>query len=198
MTQLTPELEDIALMKQVSDGDESAFSVLYARYHTKIRNFFFSLSRNSTVSADLAQETFLRIWKYRHRYAVTGSFQSYLFGFSRNIWLEHCRKNHHKYTSELQKASALDIERFMAVPTPEPDKAAGRTEINDHIFDALDSLPEDQRMVFILRSVEGLSLDEIASVMHCPRNTVRSRQITALKKLRRLLKPTFGEEARRI
>jgi RNA polymerase sigma-70 factor (ECF subfamily) len=197
MTQLTPEPEDINLMMQVSDGDETSFSTLYGRYHAKIRNFFFSLTRNTCVSADLSQETFLRIWKYRQRYTVTGSFPAYLFGFARNIWLEHCRKSHHKYVSELQKATALDIERFMATPVPEPDTAAGRTEINEHILDALDTLPEDQRVVFVLRSVEGLSLDEIAAVMHCPRNTVRSRQIIALKKLRRLLNPAYGEEAKR-
>jgi len=198
MTQLKPESEDISLMKRVSGGDETAFSSLYAAYHSKIRNFFFSLTRNNCLSADLTQETFLRIWKFRERYSVSGSFLSYIFGFSRNIWLEQCRKNRRQYSSELDDASAIEIERFMAVPSPKPDTAADRTEINEKIFDALEELPDEQRMVFLLRSVEGLSLEEIAVVMQCPRNTVRSRQITALKKLRQLLMPAYGSEIKSI
>ena len=194
MNQPPLESDDIAMMLMVSEGDEVAFATLYTRYHARVRNFFYGLSRNTASSADLTQETFLRIWKFRQRYATTGSFLSYLFGFARNIWLEHCRARKKQFDLEMRNATGKEMERFMAAPRLEPDIVAGHAEMNAHIFEALESLPEEQRMVFVLRSVEGLSLDEIASVMQSPRNTVRSRQLLALKKLRRLLSRTYGHE----
>lgn len=194
MDELTPEVEDIALMQKASMDDEAAFATLYTRYHARVRNFFYGLSRNAASSADLTQETFLRIWKFRRRYTNSGTFLSYLFGFARNIWLEHCRARQKQFNIELRGATGQEIERFMATPCPEPDALAGHAEMSTHIFEALEVLPEEQRMVFVLRSIEGLSLDEVASVMQCPRNTVRSRQLLALKKLRRLLSRAYGRE----
>jgi RNA polymerase sigma factor (sigma-70 family) len=54
---------------------------------------------------------------------------------------------------------------------------------------ALDELPEEQRMVFVLRHIRGLSIEETAAALDCPVNTVRSRRILALRKLRTLLAP---------
>lgn len=194
MSSPSAESDDIALMHQVAGGDEVAFTTLYTQYHARVRNFFYGLSRNAPLSADLSQETFLRIWKFRQRYTSSGSFLSYLFGFARNIWLEQCRVQQKQFKSDLHNASGQALERFMAAPHPEPDTVARHAEINAHIFEALESLPNEQRMVFVLRSIEGLSLDEVAFVMQCPRNTVRSRQLLALKKMRRLLTRTYGHE----
>lgn len=185
---------DITLMLLVKEDDEVAFSALYLRYHARASHFFYGLSRNRSSASDMAQETFLRIWKFRHRYATTGSFPAYLFGIARNIWLEQCRARRKQFNIELHGAVGKEMERFMAKSQPEPDTMAGRSEIHEHIFQALDQLPEEQRMVFVLRSIEGLALDEVASIMQCPVNTVRSRQIIALKKLRRLLTKTYGNE----
>lgn len=159
------DLSDVELMLRVRDDDGVAFSVLYLRYHARIGQFFYGLSRNRTAASDMAQETFLRIWKFRERYSATGSVPAYLFGFARNIWREHCRVGHRQFSLELHAASGRDIERFMAERHPEPDAAAGRSETHENIFRALDELPEDQRMVFVLRSVESLSLDEVASIV---------------------------------
>ena len=186
--------EDLALMQAASNDDEVAFAKLYERYHGRVHQFVFGLTRDRSVASDLAQETFLRIWKYRHRYAQTGSFLSYLFGFARNVWLEHCRARKKQFSLELRDSTPRELNRFMGAGHHEPDAAANHSEIHEHIFDALELLPEEQRMVFVLRSVEGLSFDEIASVMQCPVNTVRSRQITALKKLRRTLTRVYGSE----
>lgn len=188
------QIDDVELMRRAMLDDEFAFETLYLRYHRRVHHFLFGLSRNPAVAADLAQETFLRIWKFRHRYSNTGSYVSYVFGFARNIWLEHCRARKKQFSLELRESTPRELNRFMGVASPEPDTAAGHAEIHDQIFDALERLPEEQRMVFVLRSIEGLSFDEVASVMQCPVNTVRSRQITALKKLRVALKRVYGAE----
>ena len=68
-----------------------------------------------------------------------------------------------------------------------PDYHANRSELQQHLYAALDALPEEQRLVFVLRSIDELSLEDIASILDCPVNTVRSRKILAVKKLRYLL-----------
>jgi RNA polymerase sigma factor (sigma-70 family) len=69
-----------------------------------------------------------------------------------------------------------------------PDEQARLSELDDRIFAALDNLPEEQRMAFILRTVEDMSLEDIAVVMQCPVNTVRSRRLLAIKRLREVLR----------
>jgi hypothetical protein len=66
---------DLVLMRRVHDGDESAFRTLYEAHRVHVLNFFHGLSRNHLVSNDLTQETFLRIWKFRERYAATGALK---------------------------------------------------------------------------------------------------------------------------
>ena len=178
---------DIELMLRVQTGDERAFAVLYDRYHRKLLDFFFALGRNGHVAEDLCQETFLRIWRLRRRYAATGSFPAYLFTFGRNIWLEKCR--------EFKKLQRLGVRQgglewqaaIAGHSSDRPDVRAARSELEAHIVAALDRLPEAQRMAFVLRHVDGLSIDEISAVMDCPANTVRSRKILAVKKLRHAL-----------
>lgn len=185
---------DIALMLLVRGGDERAFARLYDRNYRAIQRFFFSLSRDVTVSYDLCQETFVRIWRARHRYAATGTFKAYLYTFARHIWLEQCRR----VRKERMLGLASHIEDYfdsLAAPSSgEPDGLAVRAESRASIEAALDELPEEQRLAFTLRYMQGLSPEEIARVMDCPVNTVRSRKLAALRKLRELLQSRRSQE----
>lgn len=184
-------------MLQVQSGDECAFETLHGWYQQRVLSFFYGLCRDGTLANDLCQETFLRIWRIRKRYQATGSFPSYLFGVARMIWLEHLRK--------LQRTRRLGI-RSEAEPDEvavdrherRPDFRARRTEVHNHILDALEELPEEQRMVFVMRNIEGLSLEDIAAALDCPVNTVRSRKLLAVKKLRHLLGNVFTSRMDRV
>ncbi len=173
-------------MMRVRSGDECAFEVLFNRYQRPLLNFFNGLSRNPATARDLAQETFLRVWKIRMRYRASGSFPAYLFGIARMIWLESCRREQKTWRLGLRQ----DEERLLDLPADDtacPAWQANRSELHGHLYAALDEPPEEQRMVFVLRSIDGLSLEDIAAVLDCPINTVRSRKILAVKKLRHLL-----------
>jgi RNA polymerase sigma-70 factor (ECF subfamily) len=179
---------DTALMLRVRWGDEHAFSELYYRYHRRVMNFFYGMSRSVQMSEDLCQETFLRVWKLRRKYAATGSFPAYLFAFARNVWLEQCREIKKRQRLGARQSVDDEWQLVAASPSARPDTAAMRSEIEERIFDALDDLPVEQRMAFVMRAIEGLSIEEIASAMQCPMNTVRSRKLLAVKKLRGVLK----------
>ncbi len=179
---------DNTLMLRVrEDDDDRAFAELYTRYYRKVLNFFYGMGRDVQAADDLCQETFLRIWKLRRRYGATGSFAGYLFTFARNIWLERCRELGRRRKLGMRQETDEFWDRLAGPARDHPDEVAARAELGDRIFDAVEQLPEEQRMVFVLRSVKGLSTDEIAVIMRCPANTVRSRKRLAVNKLRRAL-----------
>lgn len=185
------EQTDLMLMLRVRDGDMAAFEQLHDRYQRRVLQFFWMLSRDPLAAAELAQETFLRVWKVRKRYRATGSFPGYLFGIARMIWLEGRRAA--AQTARLGRPCPL--EDIVARPSTAilPDRAVLGRELSGMIFAALEQLPEEQRIVFVMRSIEGLSLDEIAEALDCPVNTVRSRRLLAIKKLRHLLADAVAE-----
>jgi len=185
-------VDDIELMLRVRDGDRAAFAALYERHAARVHRFFRGLGIDAHTAGDLGQETFLRIWQHRARYAATGSFPAYLLTFGRFVWLEHCRQ----LRKPERRGGSLDefIEMISAAPNAQPDRCAECTEISNCVAAALARLPEDQRMAFVLQSVQRLTAEEAASVMQCPANTARSRKILAIKKLRAHLQPMWDVE----
>jgi RNA polymerase sigma-70 factor, ECF subfamily len=186
------EATDTALMLEVRQGDEFAFEELYRRYHRRLLNFFHGMGRDAQLAEDLCHETFMRVWKLRVRYAPTGSVAAYLFTFARYIWLERCRrvKRHRRAGIPV----SLDGQEQLAVAPrgSRPDEMAWHSELGAEIFAALEKLPDDQRMAFVMRDIEGVAMEDIAAVMRCPVNTVRSRKILAVKKLRQALQGVFA------
>lgn len=182
------DMPDTTLMRRVSAGDECAFGEIYKRYNRRLLDFFHALGRDRHLAEELAAETFSRVWHVRRRYAATGSFPAYLFSFARHIWLEHCRRQRKQWRLGVA-TDWTDVENtLVALDAFRPDSAAEGSELEAHINHALDALPEEQRMVFVMRVIQRLSLEDIATVMQCPVNTVRSRKLLALKRLRAALK----------
>lgn len=174
-------------MLRVKHGDRAAFAILHERYNRLIHSFFWGLGADSHTALDLGQETFLRIWQHRSRYAATGSFPTYALTFARFVWLEHSRSQRKGGNGSLDDTKKL-IEGLTAPSTGRPDTRAFRSEISEQIVKAMSRLPNDQREAFVLQVVHGLSAADAASVMQCPVNTARSRKILALKKLRQHLR----------
>lgn len=177
---------DIQLMTLVRSDDECAFAELHTRYQRRVLAFFYGMSRNAQSANDLCQEAFLRVWKVRRRYRATGPFAGYLFGIARMIWLESCRAEQRVWRLG-QRIDGEESAGRLEDPRERPDLRAAHGELQQRLFAALDELPEEQRMVFVMRNIEGLSLDSIAVALDCPLNTVRSRRILAIKRLRHLL-----------
>jgi RNA polymerase sigma-70 factor, ECF subfamily len=194
---MVPELDtpDIVLMMRVRAGDAAAFETLHERYQRCLLNFFFGMSRHAPTASDLCQETFLRVWQVRKRYQASGTFPAYLFGIARMVWREHCRKQSRDWQfrcdSEQHFEAAVDTHHT-------PDYQASCSEMQHYILEALQELPEEQRMVFVMRTIRGLSLEDIATAMDCPLNTVRSRKLLGIKRLRHLLMAFFHKQEDRI
>lgn len=190
-------IADTALMVRVRDGDQRAFEVLHGRYQRRVMAFFYGMAGERSAASDLCQETFLRVWKIRRRYRATGPFAGYLFSIARMIWLENRRAWRKAPPTFAREDLDTMAERPVGAETG-PDACAVRSEISGHVFAAMEELPEEQRMVFVLRTLRGLSLEDIAATLDCPLNTVRSRKLLAIKKMRQALAGIFACSADRV
>lgn len=183
--------DDIQQMLRVSAGDEGAFQLLHDRYQRRVLGFFWGLTRDASVTNELCQETFLRVWHVRKRYRASGPFAAYLFAIARMVLLEQRRKaGRHARLGE--KIAESEPGEYPAVFFASPECLASASEAGEALHGAIAALPEQQRMAFLLHTVQGLSMDEVAAALDCPINTARSRRILAVRKLRHLLSPYFA------
>ncbi len=168
---------DFELMEKVTAGKQDAFMDLMRRHQPALLNFFRRLGADNDVE-DLVQETFLRLFRYRHRYAPTAKFTTFLYTLARHTWADRWRKS--KRRERLKEAVQKEVD------DPMPD-TAGRICARLDVRDAVAHLPEKLRLVLILSLYQGLGYEDIAGILRIPVGTVKSRMFTALNQLREVL-----------
>ncbi len=185
----TDEMTDHLLMLAVREGDVEKLGVLFERYHSPLFNFLFRLTGNRHLSEDLVQEVFVRILKYRHAYQGRNQFTSWMFQIARNARIDHFRKNPRE-DSDLE-----DHMDELASTLPTPSEAVEQKEEMRILMEALAKLPEERREVLLLRGFQGLKFEEIADVLKCSVNTIKSRAFRAIHELKVAVKQLEGESA---
>ena len=184
---------DAALMLRVKQGDATAFAVLVEKYKQPVMNLAWRTLRDETEAEDLAQNVFVQAWKSAGRYQATAKFSTWLFTIARNLSLNEIRRR------VRHPAESLDQTRDEAEDQPlhqvvdkriaaAPDEML-RGELEHKVDEALEALPENQRVALALCKQEELSYEEIATIMDCPIGTVRSRIFRAREAISEKLKP---------
>jgi RNA polymerase sigma-70 factor (ECF subfamily) len=183
---------DEQLMCLSAAGDLNAFGELVDRHHQRALNFAYRLCGDREISKDIVQESFLRILKAARRYEPRARFTSYLYSVVRNMVRETARRTHRRREEPLEDRQEISAEASLpAGPSApsDPERERQKRLLQKTLLDAVRSLPEDLRMVFVLSEMEGLSYREIAGICRCPLGTIASRKHVAIEKLRVLLKP---------
>lgn len=185
------ELPDVELMELVKDGDFSAFDVLYNRYSSRIRRFLFSLTWDEDTAEDYLQEVFYRLYRNRARYEPTGKFSTYIFQIAKNYYLTQRRKAA-KRGEEVSLAAEDNngrniFENIRANERIEPEAHLIEKYYQWRIRKAINSLPEHQKLVFVMSHFEDMKYAEISEVLGVPVGTVKSRMFTATNLLKSLL-----------
>jgi RNA polymerase sigma-70 factor (ECF subfamily) len=183
---------DESLMLRYRDGDVRAFEVLVARHRKPVYNFILRFVRDSAQAEDVTQETFLRLIKGADAYERQAKFTTWLYTIARNLCVDAARRGKHRKAASLDapldgdegSASLLDLVPDSGAGV---DRQAQSRELALRIRNAIEALPDEQREIFLLREVADLQFNEIASVVGCPENTVKSRMRYALEKLREAL-----------
>lgn len=168
---------DAALMLQVAAGEERAFVTLVRAHQQSLANFFARMGASSDCE-DLVQESFLRLYRYRHNYRPVARFTTFLYHLARHVWADRGRK----IVRIERLAAAYEQEaRFMENVIAEQPCAAAEVEA------ALDRLSPKLREVIVLNIYQGLRYQEVADVLEVPLGTVKSRISLALTALREIL-----------
>jgi RNA polymerase sigma-70 factor, ECF subfamily len=184
---------DLELMRRFQAGDVDAFTELYERHLKGLLNFFFRLCWDRSLAEDFAQEVLLRVFKSAARWEPNAKFTTYLYRIARNHWIDHCRLlSTQKENVSLQtRVGGPDSQATLVDRLPDdirpPEHDLDRRELYEAIMNALEELPEEQRLVFILSEVEDLKYQEIAEILDIPLGTVKSRMHTAVHRLQELL-----------
>jgi RNA polymerase sigma-70 factor, ECF subfamily len=183
---------DESLMLRYRDGDVRAFELLVTRHRKPLFNFILRFVRDTAAAEDVTQEKLLRLVKGADAYERQAKFTTWLYTIARNLCVDAARRGKHRKAASLDapigdeegSASLLDL-----VPDggAAVDRQAQSRELAVRLQQAIESLPDEQREIFLLREVADLQFNEIANVIGCPENTVKSRMRYALEKLREAL-----------
>ncbi|MEO8297023.1 MAG: RNA polymerase sigma factor RpoE [Burkholderiales bacterium] len=187
---------DLLLIERVKRGDKQAFEMLVVKYQRRIQRLIGRIVRDVDLVEDIAQETFIRAYRALPQFRGDSAFYTWLYRIAVNTAK--------KAVSDLMRdpvmtESALvsrdeDGEETSRVGqelthTETPEAVLASREIAATVNAAIDALPDDLRQAILLREVEGLSYEEIASAMGCPIGTVRSRIFRAREAIAVRLRP---------
>lgn len=183
--------EDL-VVRYVENGDESAFRTLLDRHQERVFGYLLGMVRDREVANDLFQETFLKVIsalsKKRGSYTVQGKFLGWVLRIARNAALDHLRSRK-KWRDVESTTDADEIDYWSRIPDEAPavDEEIHQSEIADLLQLGIDSLPEEQREVLLLRHESEMTFREIADLTGCSINTALGRMRYALINLRRHL-----------
>lgn len=173
--------DDSEAMGRLQLGDDLALNELMTRWQTPLVHFIYRYVGGESEAIDLAQETFVRVHEYRHRYKTGGKFSTWLFTIALNLCRNQARwKSRHpseELTETIPDASA----------TAHDDAVRGETATL--VQRAIGELPYDLRTVLILFEYEDQGYAEIATTLGCSPKAVETRLYRAKKILREKLAP---------
>ena len=184
---------DALLMLRVKRGDRAAFAELVEKYRQPLFNFVFRTLRDETETEDVAQNTFLQVWKSRARYERTAKFTTWLFTIARNLCLNEIRRRSRHPAESLEEThpehddqpSRQYEDKKIFLPT----ENVLHGELARKIEQALDDLPENQRSAILLCRQDELSYEEIAAVLGCSLSATKSIIFRGREVLKEKLKP---------
>jgi len=181
---------DRELVIAVQRGDAAAYRGLVERYQNKLYHVIYGMVRNQEDARDLTQDAFIKAFKSISSFRAEAKFYTWIYRIGMNLAIDHLRKRKRRDHTEFdEQIAARDSQGQVAEihQTDSPRKSIERKQIYSAIMSALETLPEQQKQVVLLRELEGLSYKEIADIVGIPEGTVMSRLYYARKKLQGVL-----------
>ena len=171
---------DHALLEGTLAGDEDAFAELVSRYRNQITSYIYRMTNDYDGAVDLAQETFMRVYRAAGRYQTTHAFSTYIYRIATNLAISELRKRKRRrlvsLTGLLTSDDGHEARDFDAADErPLQDVNLVDSEKRAVVKRAISTLPEKYRAPLVLRDVEGKSYDEIAEILRTSEGTVKSR-----------------------
>ena len=181
---------DVRLMLRVRDGDDAAFAELTERYRARVFGSFLRRLGDRQDAEDLTQEVFLRLFRYRARYAPRARFATWLYHIARNVARNAVRSRRRRPAVPLDGAGASGA--FLADRGEEPSRPVERSELAGVVRAAVSTLAGRQRAAVELHQFEDRTYSEVAAELDMTAKAAKS----LLYRARNQLRVTLGAFAR--
>ena len=179
---------DERLVATIAEGDRQAFEVLFERYYRRLFGFCARWLNHPENIEEVVDDVLFIVWRDAGSFKGHSRVSTWIFGIAYRQTQKALRQQVHRQTRE------HEILADIAEPSLE-DRAVRQFELRASLDQALQTLPPEQRAVLQLTFFEGCSYQEIAAILDCPVNTVKTRMFHARRKLRAVL-PSYGWPAR--
>jgi len=176
-------MSDAALVEQIWQGDAHAFTMIVNRWQKRIHRFAYRYFGNAVDADEITQKTFIRVYEKLDSLDDPGKFSSWIYRIANNLCLDELKRAGRSRSESLEAnhSGGMPVNRR----TPATD--IQQKELKKMVQMVLQSLPDDQRAVLILKEFEGLKFREIAEVLDEPEGTVKTRLYAGLTALRKKL-----------
>lgn len=184
---------DYALIMEIKKGKRDAFAALVEKYKKPLINLLYRIVHDPTEAEDLAQATFVQVYKSLYKFNFSSRFSTWIFTIARNLALNELRRRaRHPADSmetEIESEDGAIFHQYEDKKSPIPRDYLVKEELYRKVEEALAQLPENQRTAIILFQQEDMSYEEIAEVLGCSLSATKSLIHRARETLKAILKP---------
>ena len=184
-------MDEPALIQTAQNGDLDSFNTLILHYQDRVYNTALRILGDEDQAADAAQEAFISAFRSISSFRG-GSFKAWLMRTVTNACYDELRRQKRRPTTPLEPDTAdgeeMDSPRWLADPNMTPAEKSEADELEHAIQHCLDALPSEFRTVVVMADLQGLDYTEVATAVHVPLGTIKSRLARARLRLRECLR----------
>ncbi|HEX7641056.1 MAG TPA: sigma-70 family RNA polymerase sigma factor [Burkholderiaceae bacterium] len=179
------EAVEVRLIGAIAKGDMHAFETLYRGYFPRLTRFLDRMTRNAHLIEEIINDTMMVVWQKAATFDGTSKVSTWIFAIAYRKGL--------KAVSAFDDPVESDSEEYASAAENEPEQEFSQQQLQILLGKTLDTLPAEQRHVVNLAYYHGMDYGEIAEIMECPVNTVKTRMFHARRRMKTVLAPHFGE-----
>lgn len=176
-------MTDTQLVKEFRRGDVQAFNKLVERWQRRIHRLAYRYFASHDEAMEITQKTFIRAYKKLNTLDDIEKFSSWIYRIANNLCLDETKRAGRRRSASLETLTSEPLTKNIMA---DPERSLLQRELGKILQHALKQLPEEQRIVVILKEYEDLTFREVAEILEEPENTVKSRMYYGLKKLKKI------------
>ena len=171
---------DLQLIEEIANGNRESFKELYEKYVRQIFSFVYKITKDNKLTEEVVNDTMFEVWKGAENFKGNSAVLTWIFGIAHNKSMNELRK---------KRPEALDPEEFSRFASSDEtaEEVVMKKDRSERMKEALNELSPEHRTVLELTFYNGMSYPEIAEIMQCPVNTVKTRMFYAKEKLKESL-----------
>ncbi|MEN7547215.1 RNA polymerase sigma-70 factor [Rapidithrix thailandica] len=174
------------LVTQLRQGDKPAFSALFSKYSERVYFTALKFHLSHADAEEIVQEVFIKIWEKREQIDPARSFNAFIASIAKNMIINNARKKAHEMAHQHYLLGQQDIHRNST------EEEVISTELTQYAQSCIDKLPPQQKQIFELSRLKGLSHEEIAEQLNLSKRTVENHHFRAMKYLKTHMHPLLS------